>query len=227
MPYASRAVDVLASVAIHHFHIDIDDVTCRCWHDVMALMREADNHTDASHESQRIIRLLSVLETFDTRFESLAPQAIGIDRYATLIKLAAGIIRNGEEMRLAQTGSEYSSLRREEAIKTAAVIALLVSNDVTMSQDFESFTQTIKQMAIGAGYIDTARDARRDYHDGVLAFEPTRDFRLGLLRQGFQELRPVLPAMLHIPVIAQMGKLSYRAFRSHRQNMRARRRSRM
>lgn len=220
-PHTSRAIDALASIALNYFHIPFDEKTMVRLRDAMFVMRSTDNVVDESSNPADLQRLLLILETFDVSYPSLSAEELGGQRYSDLVKLAAGIIRHGEEMKHA-SAEAYPAARRNEAIKTAAVITSLPTDEVKSHHLYGDFTALIEHLAIAAGYINTAKDAVQDYEDGILSFEPSKAFRRKLLTMGLRELSVATPVFTNPKVAASFGRLGIRAFLSHRAKKRNR-----
>jgi hypothetical protein len=72
----------------------------------------------------------------------------------------------------------------------------------------------VRRLTTGAGYVDTAIDAKRDYQEGTLAFPPSVAFRARLLRKGFAELAPLAPVLARPKVIVSLGDLVLQAMKS-------------
>jgi hypothetical protein len=205
LPYASRAVNALSAIALHGYHITLDTTTERRWHAAMRAMRTTDSYADQSDDSGRLVQLLDFLASFEDSYPELAAEQLGAARYSGLIRGAATILKYGEQ------------LRADEASATAEVITQLATDEVIHQPNFiERFVPSVRRLTTGAGFVDTAIDAKRDFREGTLAFPPTLAFRARLLRKGAAELAPLAPVLARPRVIAAFGNLVLQAMKSER-----------
>lgn len=217
LPYASRAVNVLSTIALHAYHIDLDATTQRRWHAAMQAMRVTDSHADQPTDQARLLHLLDFVATFDETFPDLSAEQLGSARYSRLISSAATIVKYGEQLRIAQTPEEYSALRAGEAHETATVITELATDHVISQPAYPThFVPVVNRLTTAAGFVDTAIDAKRDFQEGTLAFSPSLAFRARLLQRGISELSPLAPVLARPNIIASFGTLALQAFKSER-----------
>lgn len=181
----------------------------------MRAMRVTDSQADQPDTSERIQRLLDVLIMFDESFPELAAHRLGAERYSNMIRQAGAVIKYGEQLRVAPTSTAYIEARQHEALATAHIIASLATDYVQTQPAYAAqFTPTVQRLTTAAGFIDTAIDADRDYADGMLAFRPSANFRLDLLRRGLAEFMPLIPVLAHPRVITSFGHLAVQAIKS-------------
>lgn len=76
------------------------------------------------------------------------------------------------------------------------------------------FAPAVRRLTTGAGFVDTAIDAKRDYQEGTLAFPPSVAFRARLLQKGFGELAPLAPILARPKVVISLGDLVLQAMKS-------------
>jgi hypothetical protein len=217
LPYASRAVNALSAIALHGYHITLDTTTERRWHAAMRAMRTTDSYADQSDDSGRLVQLLDFLASFEDSYPELAAEQLGAARYSRLIRGAATILKYGEQLRTTDTSEGYMALRAGEASATAEVITQLATDEVIHQPNFiERFVPSVRRLTTGAGFVDTAIDAERDFREGTLAFPPTLAFRARLLRKGAAELAPLAPVLARPRVVAAFGNLVLQAMKSER-----------
>jgi hypothetical protein len=135
LPYASRAVSALSAIAVYGYHLDLDPTTKQRWHAAMRAMRVTDSHADQPDNQDRLIHLLDILATLDEVHPDLAAEQLGVQRYSTLIRGAATIIKYGELLRTAPTPETYIATRAAEATATAGIITQLATDDVMNQPD--------------------------------------------------------------------------------------------
>jgi hypothetical protein len=215
LPYASRAVNVLSTIAIYGYHIDLDTTTQRRWHEAMQAMRVTDSYADQPDSQDRFVHLLDFVASFDESFPSLAAEQLGSTRYSKLIRGAATILKYGEQLSLADSPKEYIAIRAAEAQETAEVVTQLATEYVTAQPNyFARFAPNVQRLTTAAGFIDTAIDAKRDFREGTLAFSPSPAFRARLLQKGVAEIAPLAPILARPKIIASFGTLAVQAIKS-------------
>lgn len=215
LQYASRSIRVLSSIALRSCGLSIDKLTLDRWHDVMKVMRIVDEAADAPEQTRSIEQLVGILETFDEQYPNLSVEKLGGERYAKLIKLAAGTIRLGENLRRASTPAEYIAVREQEASKTADVLLALASDETQQQPNFAKFSPLVHRLTKAVNLIDSAQDAKRDYEDGTLAIPPDPSLRAKLFLKGSQEFIPAIPQLLHPQIAYDFGRMGVQGIRSH------------
>lgn len=215
LPYASRAVNVLSAIALHGYNLSIDHTTTQRWSAAMRAMRITDSYADQANKPDRFNTLLGFVENFDINFPELSAEQLGAIRYSKLIRGAATIIKTGEHLRIAKTPADYIAIRAREAAQTADIISGLATDCLVEQPNYHTrFVPAIRRLTTGAGFVDTALDAVRDFQEGTLAFAPTIAFRSQLLGRGFAELAHLTPILAKPPVVRAIGKLMVQAWRS-------------
>jgi hypothetical protein len=193
--------------------MDVDSETEIRWRDAFQLMRAADDIVD-SVALGTLPDIAEITASIEMNFSSLSRDNLGRERYIDLVDTATRIIGLGEALKAASNSNEYLAVRHIEAIETAHVVSHLATDFFRDQPQFAAFEEMLESMAIGAGLWDTALDAKRDYHEKTLSFPPSVGFRLRLLTTGAYELLPVIPTLPHRKVVAAIGKLGYRAYKS-------------
>lgn len=161
--YATRTSDTLGAIAHKAFALPLSPTTQQRWDQLMMLMREADDIAGNITPDAATLRMHAEQSGAYDRYPLLHPDNFSASTAAELEHTIVQLFMLDRQLATATDIAHYVAAREHEARLTAHLFALTADYDTAQQPQFTEFMQALSQLAVAAGSLDTAIDARRDF----------------------------------------------------------------